>query len=313
MYLHQPSERHYTLRPPGGFQRASIFIFALFGAFVAGLQIGLFLIRGEPYCPNEGCRTVDDLTAISQNTFNFIGVLYFLFIALLSFRWAKNPLPNALLRLFLLSGLAAEGVLLGYQAFYAGEYCAYCLLILFLIVCMNIFAGLQQTLAGVVILGTILTLFSLLTWTPHPSGQMPLTLENGTFAVRTCNAPNRRAYLVFSKDCPHCHTVLDALEQCTSCEIHFNPIERIPPDFLPGLTPTLAYHPEINVSALRILGIDTVPVLVVENPDGFSFIMGDREILSFITTVCSSEAPAGLDFPDPLLGGNSCGFDRPCK
>ncbi|MEF3168631.1 MAG: hypothetical protein K6360_04745 [Deltaproteobacteria bacterium] len=314
MYLYQPSERHYTLRPPGGFQRASIFIFALFGTFVTVIQIGLFLIRGEPYCPNEGCRIVEGLTAVPQNTFNAMGVLYFLLVALLSFRWAKTPIPSALLRLLLLSGLAAEGVLLGYQAFYAGEYCAYCLLILFLIVSMNIFAGLQQTMAGGVIMGTILTLFPLLTWTPHSSGQLPLTLENGTFAVRSCNAPTRRAYLVFSKDCPHCQTVvLEALERCTSCEIHFNPIERIPPDFLPGLTPTLAYHPEINVSALRILGIETVPVLVVENPDGFSFIRGDREILSFITTVCSKEVPASLDFPDPLLGENGCGFDRPCE
>lgn len=312
MYLLHPTGRDYTLRPPNGFQRVSIFIFALFGAFVTGLQAGLTLFQGEPYCPNEGCKIVEGMVAVSPITFDVLGTLYFLTVALISLRLAKNPFSSALLRLLLLSGLAAEAILFGYQAFFAGRYCSYCLLIFFLVLSMNIFAGLKQTLAGGAIFGSIMAMFPLLTWN-DPSAQPPQTLDAGTFAVRTCDAPTLKAYFVFSKDCPHCHAVLEALKKCTSCEIHFNPIERIPADFLPNLTPTIEYHPEINISALKILGIETVPVLVVENENGLSFIKGERDILYFLDRFCSIERPVGLDFKDPLLGEDGCGFDKSCK
>ena len=48
--------------------------------------------------------------------------------------------------------------------------------------------------------------------------------------------------------------------------------------------------------ALKILGIDTVPILIAKDCDGLTFIKGEQNIINYIQNTCFQETP--------LLDGN---------
>jgi hypothetical protein len=47
-----------------------------------------------------------------------------------------------------------------------------------------------------------------------------------------------------------------------------------------------SFSPEINRLVLSVLGIDSVPVLVVKAAESYRFIRGERQILNFIRRAC---------------------------
>ena len=106
--------------------------------------------------------------------------------------------------------------------------------------------------------------------------------------------PVKQMYLVFSEDCPHCHKVIEALRGCTKCEFHFNPVKGINREVLPGLDHNEAYSPRINTMALKLSGIDTIPVLIARNVDGLTFIRGEKNIITFIQNTCF-QATSSID------------------
>ena len=140
-------------------------------------------------------------------------------------------------------------------------------------------------------------------------------------------SPVKQMYLVFSEDCPHCHKVIEALRGCTKCEFHFNPVKEINREVLPGLDHNEAYSPRINTMALKLSGIDTIPVLIARNADRLTFIRGEKNIISYIQKTCfqatssvdSQMAPSSVlgtislkgHLPDFFEGG--CSVDEPCQ
>lgn len=266
-------------------------------AFVVIIAQALLIIfKGEAFCVNEGCRIVEALTLIPPFYFNLLGAAYFFAIFCVAITTKYRSGTEPLLRIILISGLAAEGILLGYQIFVANAFCSYCLLIFLLVVILNSFMGLRQLTLGLVTIVAQLVMFSLLNFDTVKDPLHGLTLDNGTYAVRRCSDPIKQLYLIFSEDCPHCYKVIEALEGCTRCEFHFNPIKEIGADLLPGLSPNEKFLPEINTIALRIFDIDTVPVLIAKDRDGLTFIRGDRNIINYIQNTCFREMP--------LLDGN---------
>ncbi len=259
-------------------------------------QALLIIFRGEAFCVNEGCRIVEALTLIPPFYFNLLGAAYFFAIFCVAIITKYRSGTEPLLRIVLISGLAAEGILLGYQIFVANVFCSYCLLIFLLVVILNSLMGLRQLTLGLVTIVAQLVVFSLLNFDTAKDPLRGLTLDNGTYAVRRCSDPVKQLYLIFSEDCPHCYKVIEALEGCTRCEFHFNPIKEISADLLPGLSPNENFLPEINTAALKILGIDTVPVLIAKDHDGLTFIQGERNIINYIQNTCFREMP--------LLDGN---------
>ena len=214
---------------------------SLLACIVIIAQALLIIFRGEAFCVNEGCKIVEALTLIPPFYFNLLGAAYFFAIFCVAITTKYRSGTEPLLRIILISGLAAEGILLGYQIFVANVFCSYCLLIFLLVVILNSLMGLRQLTLGLVTIVAQLIMFSLLNFDTAKNPLRGLTLDNGTYAVRRCSDPIKQLYLIFSEDCPHCYKVIEALEGCTRCEFHFNPIKEISADLLPGLSPNDKY------------------------------------------------------------------------
>ena len=128
-----------------------------------------------------------------------------------------------------------------------------------------------------------------------PAGITPqnFALEQGVYAVRTCSQPTKQVYRIFSSDCVHCQNVLQALENCSSCDLFLNPVDRIEQPPMEGIELRSAYRPEINRILLAQFGIRQVPVLIARSGDGFDFVKGEKRIVDYVQQACFS--------PNPLL------------
>ncbi len=288
---------------------------SLLACIVISAQALLIIFRGGAFCINVGCKIVEALTLIPPFYFNLLGAAYFFAIFCTALITKHRSGIEPLLRISLVSGLAAGGILLGYQIFVAHTFCSYCLFVFLLMVILNILMGFRQLTLGLAIIVVQLFVFSLLRFEAAEDYLHGLTLDNGTYAARRCSDPVKQLYLIFSEDCPSCYKVIEALEGCTRCEFHFNPIKKISADLLPGLRPNEKYLPGINTAALKILGIDTVPVLIAKNHDGLTFIEGERNIINYIQNACFGGMPS-LDeiLPDPFeTKDNACSINENCR
>lgn len=278
-----------------------IFYIAVTGFFITAAQSLYIFLSGDAACLNEGCSVVESMILISPLPFNLLGSCYFLGLSLSSFLEKRQPLFKFFLETGLWAGLAAEGCLLAFQAVVAKTFCSYCLIIFSLIFLMNCLRGLRHFFTGVLIACVQAGIFIVLQPGSLESGisNNQLSLNSGTFAVKTCDQVSRRLYLIFSEKCPHCQNVLNTLKGCSKCEVHFNPIARVSQTTLPGLETVEDFQPEVNKRALKLLNIHSIPVLVVQTSDGFRFIKGDSAIIQFIEKECFSSI-------DPFSQSDSC-------
>jgi len=259
---------------------------------VIAAQLAMIFLKGDTVCLNEGCRIVEGLTRVSPLYFNLIGLLYFLTL-FVSLRWFRVHRVKIFdwPRILLLAGIAVEGVLVAYQIFVAKVLCSYCLFIFAMVLLLNIYAGREQLLKAVSVFIGVNVIFSMLSFGPSPGLFRGDSLTAGTFGSRTCTDPAEELYLIFSEDCPHCIRVIEVLENCDSCDFHFNPISAVKNLDLPGISRNQTFDPEINRVLLTLLGIETVPVLLVRNPDGLSVIKGEKNIIRYVETACFRDDP----------------------
>lgn len=273
-------------------------------------QLLFTLFNGEGLCLNTGCELVEKLTIVPPVYLNIIGLFFFLTILLITRKCSDNPgFCQFALPVILLSGLGAEGVLTAFQYHIAQSFCAYCLIIFTLILLMNLVGSLFQAANGVLILTGIYLIFSLLNFKPSVLLAGGQSLSSGTYGSRSCTTPQKELFLIFSEDCPHCHNVINALRGCNSCDFHFNPVGSITKLDLPDLQLHDTYSPEINKAILSLLEINTVPVLLVKNPDGFDLIKGENAILDYVEKACFQFEPISL--PDEGSGESSSSFSGP--
>jgi uncharacterized membrane protein len=272
--------------------KKSIALIALIGSLIIGAQVIVILFSGEAVCLNQGCKMVESLTTISPLLFNLAGFTFFQLLFWVSWL-GRSRSEDAMdwLGIMLLAGLSVEGVLLSYLMFVAHVFCSYCLIIFLMIFLMNVLSGRKQLITGVAVLVAINAIFSMLSFGPSLVLSRYQSLNAGTFAVRTCSAPVKELYLMFSADCPHCQNVIKALENCNSCDFHFNPVERVDSLDLADLEYKASYSPAINRLILKLLGINEIPVVIAKNPDGFSFIKGEKNIIKYIEEGCFQADP----------------------
>ena len=299
-------------------------LLSLCASFVIAVQIIYILLSGSAVCPNSGCELVERLTSLSPLYFNILGLLYFQ-IFFWSLRFIKNrslggfEIPG----LWLLAGLAAEGVLLAYQLFVAHVVCSYCILIFLFVIILNLVYDRKQLISGVTIVIAIIFSFSLLTFLPARVSSQLYSLESGSYGVKSCAAPSREIFLIFSSDCTHCLNVINALDNCNSCDFYLNPVEKLDTFNVNGFELNKTYSPEVNRLILAILGIKEVPVLVVKNAANFSFIKGEDKILNYVRRACFDPQPV-LYFDQSLLpegqemtvlseDGGECSLDIDCQ
>lgn len=280
---------------------------ALLGCTITAAQIAVILLKGEGFCLNQGCRIVENLTTIPSIFFNLAGLIYFLMIFAAARPAHGKPRPGFdWLSILLLAGLAAEGVLIGYQLIVARTFCSYCLIILALVVLLNILRGKKQLLTGSAILLSILAVAGSLNFEASRIMIQAQNLREGTFAVKSCDYPAAELHLFFSSDCPHCLNVLEAMAGDNNCEINFNPIDRLESLDLAELTYFPGYNPAINRLLLSLLDIKTIPVLMAVKESGPALIKGERAIIDYINEVCFAAAidpyTGTSDFGEPAIG-----------
>lgn len=267
-----------------------ICITALLGIIVVAIQAGVGWTTGTLICPNEGCQVVERLTSVPPMVLNLMGLLFFLIVLLLARRPKEDARTGAgLLGLVLVSGLAFEAGLFAYQVFVARAFCSYCLTVLALVVAMNLFYGVRQWVAGGAVFAAVVLSFSVLTFLPVGAGGQPHSLKTASYASKACSNPTKEVYLIFSSNCPHCQNVIDILSECNSCYLYLNPIDETVNLSLVGLETNPGFSPQVNRFVLNSLGIDTVPVLLARDADGYRVIRGEERILAFVRQSCFTQ------------------------
>jgi uncharacterized membrane protein len=262
---------------------------SLLAALFIVVQIIFIILKGESFCLNEGCRVVEQLTTIPPLYINLAGLLYFLVLFGLSSLRHRNRRQQGLdqPRLLLLLGMAVEGVLLSYQFFIIRNFCLYCMAVFAVIVILNLLCGWRQIRFAASIFAAVLASFTVLNFSPAALLALRSeSLATGTFAIKKCEVPVKKLYFFFSANCPHCKNVLRVLENCNSCEFHFNPIDKNQSLAISGLELTPSYNPDLNRVILSMLNIKTIPVLLVQNQDGLTFIKGEESIINFVSQSC---------------------------
>ncbi|GAB4269663.1 MAG: hypothetical protein Kow0092_23790 [Deferrisomatales bacterium] len=276
-----------------------------------GLSVAL---TGEELCVGQGCALVGRLTRISPALFNGIGSAVFAAAAVLAFAAARTGSRRAaaLLHLLLTAALGAEGVLFAYQWHVAGAWCVYCLGVLATVGALNGIFSPRASLYGLAAFGASATVFSLLSFVPFHRD-----LTDGTVAIQEAQG-SPELLLIFSEHCPHCRSVVEALRAQRRCTVRYNPVAPLPDTELRGLNRRLKVDLRVNTATARLLGLETIPVLVARRADGLQVISGEGAILAYVDRVCRS-APAEDPILQPWGGGSlhlpsddGCGLTTEC-
>lgn len=291
-------------------RRTGAIVLALLGATGAAVQAGLIISGGQAVCLNDGCRIIEGLTRLPPQFINLAGAGFFLVAAVLTLRASGSKSARRRLGVLLLAGIAAEGVLFGYQGFVAKTFCSWCLVVLALVALLNILGGWRQAFRATAVFVASLVAFSALRFGVVQSTTGGRALDGGTWGVHRCAAPAKQLYLIFSSTCPHCAEVIRTLESCNSCNLHFNPIDQFDGLDLSGVERLASYDPGVNRGLLALLGIDEVPVLLAPSPEGFSVIRGGERILAFIRAECFRAAPLLNVDPSRTLDDGSLSIFR---
>lgn len=270
-------------------------ILALIASIITAAQAVIGLIYGSPLCPNAGCKAVESLTTISPFYINILGLVFFQAVFWgLCFRDKLTGSAIDLVGILLVSGLIFDSVLLAYQLFVAKSLCGYCLLIFVLVLALNLFYSKRQALLGMTVIVMTVFSFSILMFFPTGTALVKDPLKTAAYGLKSCSTPTKEIHLIFSSNCPYCENVLEVLANCNSCNLYLNPIDAI--DTKEKYLNDLAiehiqtFSPELNRRVIGVLGIDTVPVLVVNRPDGYRFIKGEKKIINYVKHACFTEA-----------------------
>ena len=221
---------------------------------------------------------------------NLLGLFFFLAVF-----WSLKALKNKTffsidpVGVLLLGGFIFDGVLLAYQIFVVHTFCLYCLCVFLFVLVLNVMHGRRQSAWSLTALVVILLSFSILSFTPdedHPDG---FSLKAAAWGVRSCSAPTKEVYLIFSSTCPHCQKVIQSLDQCNSCDLYLNPIDDITSLNLDGIERIDTFSPQDNRHMLELLEINTIPVLVSKGPDSYDIIRGEGNILNYLSSACFTD------------------------
>ena len=262
-------------------------VIAMGTSMIIAIQILTRLITGSSICLNAGCEVAESLTTISPLYLNILGFIFFQAI----FWLLLNPKPKSLfgvdvIGMILTSGVVFDAVLIAYQIFVARIFCSYCLFIFILMIVLTMLYGLRQMAMGVAILAAVGLSFSILTFFPSGAKSKTYSLKEASYGVKSCSSPTKEIYLIFSSDCPHCQNVIETLENCNSCDLYLNPIDNITALNISGLELNPQFSPEINRLILKVMAINSVPVLVVKDAESYRFIKGESTIINFIRRAC---------------------------
>ena len=297
------------------------------GSLLTLVQIILLESGLDGICFSGGCEIVDSQTTIPPLFFNFFGLVFFqaVFWGLWIGRNSKEL--QFYVRMLLLAGLAAEGVLVSFQFVVVETLCTYCLIIFSLIVLLNLLQGLHHCVTGAAIFISVVIAFSTLQFKATPSESTVAgikDLEKGAYAALAGDDNKPRLVLFFSSSCPHCEKVIKSMQQGTTCTVSFNPVSRVTKFPLTTVSPNEHYDTSVNRTFMRSLGQKHIPVLLVEQQKHLQLISGGNAITNYLDKSCrlpsaSSPPKQPLDIFEPAeelilqTPDDACSDDVDCE
>lgn len=295
---------------------------ALLGSIITLIQIFLLASNRETICFNEGCQIVDSLTAVPPLYINIAGFAFFQLVFWGLWVARNNEKVLQYVKVLLLGGLAAEGVLIAFQQLIAQIFCSYCLIIFSMVIILNVLAGFSQILRGGMVFFAVLIGFFSLRF--EAGADNPLQdLDKGTFAV--IEGDNRaKRYLFISSTCKYCEKVVESLNDTNDCGVRFNPVDTIVEFEYDSAQRMESYDVDVNKKLLKAIGLNQIPVLVVVTEAGFQVVTGAGAIEQHLLESCgqkqnvevspgyqSSTPHSGFDFLSPT--DESCAVDTDCE
>jgi hypothetical protein len=264
-------------------------VVALGGTLLTLVQIILLESGLDGICFSGGCEIVDSQTTIPPLFFNFFGLVFFQVIFWCTWAGRRSKELQFYVRLLLLAGLAAEGVLISFQYLVVETFCTYCLIIFSLVVLLNLLHGLHHAVSGVAIFVSVVIAFSTLqfkTTTSESVGTGINDLVKGTYATLTGDEKKAKLVLFFSSTCPHCERVIESMQQGTACTVDFNPVSKVTGFPLKTATFSENYDIGVNRTFMTFLGQKSIPVLLVEQRRNLQLISGGNAIMNYLDESC---------------------------
>lgn len=278
------------MHPVNIIQKKITLFFSAFATLGTATQFSLQMLNKPTICFNEGCSIVETYTAIPPSSFNLFGMLFFAILFWTAYLSRENnDFWSKMHNILLLAGLAAEGVLVGFQHFILHTYCTYCLIVFSFIVFLNLLRGARHFTTGVAIFAAVLIGFFSLSF-PTGAATEKLDLKKGAIGSQVTDPNEAQLTFFFSSTCMHCKEIMENLEAPLECNITFNPIDEVEQFNVAGIIKNETYDPAINRAFLAQYSIDEIPVLFVKEHGSFSVITQKSLILEKIEEPCSPDS-----------------------
>jgi hypothetical protein len=264
-------------------------VIALAGSLLTLVQIILLESGLDGICFSGGCEIVDSQTTIPPLFFNFFGLVFFQAVFWGIWAGRRSEELQFYVRMLLLAGLAAEGVLVSFQYVVVESFCTYCLIIFSLVTLLNLLRGLRQAVTGAAIFAAVVIAFATLQFTTATSESIATginDLEKGAYAVLTGEVKKPKLVLFFSSTCPHCEKVIESMQQGSTCTVSFNPVSNVTKFPLTTLVTNKHYDVGVNRAFMMSLGQKSIPVLLVQQQKHIQLISGGNAIMNYLDESC---------------------------
>ncbi len=241
-------------------------------------------ITGSHLCESSGCAIAQSVTRI-PHAVDLLGFVFFQSVFWLSILGLKRSFARSLLYPILQYALVTEGVLVAVQVTILGQFCYYCLFIGLIVIILGFltFDSLKILHCSILFCVPVVVL-SLLSLPTSNFG-----LSAGTYAVLSASHPKLRATLIYSESCLYCSGILRQIEDCSNAQIRFNPVSPVSATNLPPkANRTENYDPRATLDFMNTTGLGSVPVLVVESPEGLQIINGESNVSKYLADICES-------------------------
>ncbi len=259
-----------------------VVVASLGGALFCGTEVILSL-RGQTLCHAETCAVVEEFSLFSRPVFSLFAAGYFLLQAWLAAHLARRrPGPSWVLLALASAALGAEAILIGRQFVDYHMHCPFCLTV----ATFTIISALTIVLVSrrLLVLATILGMALAMVVTPLSI--KPLALSATKHIHR--GTPTEQWLLIYAPNCPHCHEVLSFCETLPDIDLKLCPKRK-----------ALAF--------LHMLGINGVPVLVVDRGGEKRILVGSGLILAYLKGAEKSQPIEGILAPSGVCEeGKKC-------
>jgi uncharacterized membrane protein len=216
---------------------------------------------GRSICFSEGCKLTAQYARFGDISILLTGFAVFFSLTAFAYlnRKAGRPGIERLINLILIVALAGEGFFMGYLAFRIHTICIFCVIVFGFMVTLGVLrtlSGEHDVLAGFAALAAVFAMHYVIL----PAGV-------------TVNLPAKdRLLLFYSKDCRHCAEIIRELEEKKISVAHL---------------PVSQYG-----QYLKSVGIDSIPTLMVNDPNEKVFLTGENAIRRYLSACRDTGKPA---------------------